>query len=76
MFEVYSKKTVIWMFLSSDDPRIPWLYRLLMRPLLARGFLNSIVVMEEFLYSNCQDINFTIVKPPGLTDDPLKGVAF
>ena len=61
-------------FLFVADSRVPWYWKWLARPLLARGFLNSIVVMEGFLV--CQDINFTVLKPPQLLDDPLKGMSF
>ena len=31
------------------------------------------VVMEDYLVSECQDINFTVLKPPQLIDAPLTG---
>lgn len=38
--------------------------------------LDSMNEMEEFLTSQCQDIDYTIVRPPRLVDEPLKGKRF
>lgn len=35
--------------------------------------LDGLFEMEEFLINECQDIDFTIVRPPRLTDEPLSG---
>lgn len=29
--------------------------------------------MEDYLNKECQDINYTVVRPPGLTNQPSKG---
>lgn len=30
--------------------------------------------MEKYLETNCSDINFTVVRPPGLTNGPASGM--
>jgi hypothetical protein len=29
--------------------------------------------MEQWMFSECNDIDYTIVRPPGLGDQPLQG---
>lgn len=36
--------------------------------------LDSMNEMEDFLTKQCQDIDYTIVRPPRLLDEPLKGM--
>lgn len=38
--------------------------------------LDNMLEMEEFLTKDCQDLDFSIVRPPRLTDDPLSGILF
>jgi biliverdin reductase / flavin reductase len=33
--------------------------------------LDDLNVMEQYLFDNCSDLDYTIVRPPGLTNDPL-----
>jgi hypothetical protein len=35
--------------------------------------LDNMLEMEDYLEKECQDINFTIVRPPRLLDQPLEG---
>ncbi len=51
------------------------IYTLLLRPMIGRQ-LDALNEMENFLFQDCQDINFTVVRPPGLTDGPLSGMYF
>lgn len=48
------------------------MYRLVLRPMIGRH-LDDMNEMEEFLFKEAGDIDFTIVRPPGLLDEPLKG---
>jgi biliverdin reductase / flavin reductase len=50
----------------------PWIFRWLIRPLLGRH-LDSMFIMEEYLEHECQDIDFTIVRPPQLVNTRLIG---
>lgn len=55
---------------AKPDPNYPLWIKLFLRPLIGRQ-LDSMLVMEEFLFKECDDIDYTIVRPPGLTDNPL-----
>ena len=35
--------------------------------------LDSMFIMEEFLEKECQDLDYTIVRPPRLLDDRMIG---
>ncbi len=36
--------------------------------------LDALYDMEEYLINECSDIDFTIVRPPQLTNGPLSGI--
>lgn len=42
------------------------------RPMIGRS-LDSMFVMEEFLEKECQDLDYTIVRPPRLMNEPMIG---
>lgn len=46
---------------------------MVLRPMIGRQ-LDSMNEMEDYLTSKCQDIDYTIVRPPRLLDAPLKGL--
>lgn len=56
---------------AKPDPNYPIIYKLLLRPLLGR-VLDSMFEMEQWMFSECNDIDYTIVRPPGLGDQPLQ----
>lgn len=59
--------------IHSDLPdRYPTKFKLIIRPMLGRH-LDSMFIMEEFLEKECQDIDYTIVRPPRLVDLHLIG---
>jgi hypothetical protein len=56
-----------------DQPeKYPFAFRLFIRPMIGRH-LDSMFVMEQFLEKECQDLDYTIVRPPRLLDDPMIG---
>jgi hypothetical protein len=59
-------------FFSIADPRYPFVYKFILRPMIGRQ-LDSMQVMEEYLFNEVQDIDYTIVRPPRLMDTPLSG---
>ena len=58
-----------------DQPeKYPFKFKLIIRPMIGRH-LDSMYVMEEFLEKECQDLDYTIVRPPRLLDDRMIGMA-
>jgi hypothetical protein len=56
-----------------DQPeKYPFIFRLFIRPMIGRH-LDSMFVMEEYLEKECQDLDYTIVRPPRLLDDRMIG---
>jgi biliverdin reductase / flavin reductase len=56
-----------------DQPeKYPLAFRLFIRPMLGRHF-DSMFIMEEYLEKQCQDLEYTIVRPPRLTDESIIG---
>ena len=56
-----------------DQPeKYPFAFRLFIRPMIGRH-LDSMFVMEQYLETECQDLDYTIVRPPRLIDDPMIG---
>ncbi|CAF1315585.1 unnamed protein product [Adineta ricciae] len=50
--------------------KYPFKFKLIIRPMIGRH-LDSMYVMEEFLEKECQDLDYTIVRPPRLLDDRM-----
>lgn len=51
---------------QANAPRfVRWILLPMIRPILA-----SMRVMEQFLCTECSDINYTVVRPPGLKNEP------
>ena len=44
----------------------------MIRPMIGRH-LDSMFVMEEYLDKECQDLDYTVVRPPRLMDEPIFG---
>lgn len=60
-------------FFFKADTVYPQIYKFLLRPMIGRQ-LDSMNEMEEYLVSQCSDLDYTIVRPPRLQDEPLKGL--
>lgn len=57
-----------------DQPeKYPFMFKIVIRPMIGRH-LDSMYVMEQYLENECQDIDYTIVRPPRLLDDPMIGM--
>ncbi|XP_067936147.1 uncharacterized protein [Watersipora subatra] len=54
------------------DPRSPFFVEYFMRKIIA-SILSSMREMELFLAGECKDLDFTVVRPPGLTQGSLTG---
>jgi biliverdin reductase/flavin reductase len=61
------------LFFHKADTIYPQIYKFLLRPMIGRQ-LDSMNEMEEYLVSQCSDLDYTIVRPPRLQDEPLKGL--
>ena len=48
----------------------------IIKPLIIGRTTDDMERMESWLKKEAQDINYTSVKPPGLTDKPFEGVSF
>jgi hypothetical protein len=56
-----------------DQPeKYPFAFRLFIRPMIGRH-LDSMFIMEQYLENECQDLDYTIVRPPRLLDDRMIG---
>ncbi|XP_070535158.1 flavin reductase (NADPH)-like isoform X3 [Ptychodera flava] len=60
---------------NSKDPG-PWIIEWIIKPLILGRVLANMGVMEDFLMEKCSDIDYTVVRPPGLTDKPASGKDF
>ena len=59
----------------SDQPDVyPMKFKLIIRPMLGRH-LDSMSIMEQYLENECQDLEYTIVRPPRLLDMHIIGRA-
>lgn len=57
---------------SIADPNYPSVYKWVLRPMIGRQ-LDNMDEMEKFLFNECPDIDYTVVRPPRLLDAPLIG---
>lgn len=60
---------------ASVAPRMGFLANWVIVPIL-RPVLLGMFDMEKFLKEKCSDINYTVVRPPGLGSAPKTGVIF
>ncbi|XP_048747517.2 flavin reductase (NADPH)-like [Ostrea edulis] len=51
----------------------PFLIKWILRPLFIGNLLNNLGEMEEYLDKEGRDIDYTVVRPPGLSDQPSSG---
>ncbi|CAF2449579.1 unnamed protein product [Rotaria sp. Silwood2] len=55
---------------SKYQPQYPFMIRFLIRPMISRT-LDSMFNMEEHLEKECQDLEYTIIRPPVLVNDSI-----
>ncbi|XP_078571504.1 flavin reductase (NADPH)-like [Branchiostoma floridae x Branchiostoma japonicum] len=62
---------------TTDDPSNPpfFLMRWIIKPLFLGRVLTNMAQMEKYL-QECEDINFTVVRPPHLTMGPVTDMEF
>lgn len=58
---------------SKDEAGLPWIISWFLKPLFLRNVLPNMGEMEDFLQEKCSDINYTVVRPPGLTSNASSG---
>ena len=63
------------LFLFADE-KGPFVMDWLIKPLLLKKVLRNMGAMESYLVENCPDINYTVVKPPGLSNAAKTGKIF
>ena len=66
----------MFMYISSTQSATegePFMMKWMLRPLFIGNVLNNMGEMEDYLSKDFQDINFTVVRPPGLTIQPSTG---
>ncbi|KAK7090981.1 flavin reductase (NADPH)-like isoform X2 [Littorina saxatilis] len=56
---------------AKDEPGLPWVISWFLKPTFLRNVLANMGEMEDYLAEKCSDINYTVVKPPGLSKDPV-----
>ncbi|XP_070535150.1 flavin reductase (NADPH)-like isoform X2 [Ptychodera flava] len=57
---------------NPKDPG-PRIIEWILKPLVYGRVLRNMGIMEDFLIEKCSDIDYTVVRPPGLTDKPASG---
>lgn len=60
----------------SDEPGLPWIISWFLKPTFLRNVLKNMGEMEDYILEKCADINYTVVRPPGLSDNPATGETF
>ncbi|KAH9514799.1 hypothetical protein Btru_023659 [Bulinus truncatus] len=58
---------------TKDDPDLPFVWKWVLKPSFLRNIVKDMEVFEDFLQKECSDINYTVVKPPRLTNEPSTG---
>ncbi|KAM8938735.1 flavin reductase (NADPH)-like [Pelodytes ibericus] len=61
-----------WYTDTSSAQNSSFFVRNMLIPLI-RSVLNNMREMEQYLEKECSDINFTVVRPPGLQNNPVSG---
>nr|KAG5697574.1 hypothetical protein BaRGS_019795 [Batillaria attramentaria] len=55
---------------SKDEPGLPWIISWFLKPTFLRNILANMGEMEDYMQEKCTDINYTVVRPPGLSNQP------
>ncbi|XP_076454028.1 flavin reductase (NADPH)-like isoform X2 [Babylonia areolata] len=55
---------------AKDEEGLPWVISWFLKPTFLRNVLANMGQMEDYLAEHCSDINYTVVRPPGLTNKP------
>ena len=60
------------MFFSASDT-IPFIVKWYILPFFIGRICSNMRQMEVYMQEECQDINYTVVRPPHLTDESVTG---
>ncbi|KAK6962138.1 hypothetical protein BgiMline_032215 [Biomphalaria glabrata] len=61
---------------TRDSSDVPFIWRWVVKPVLLffmKNVLNDMRMLEDYLQKECSDIDYTVVKPPSLTNNTSKG---
>lgn len=58
------------MFTKYQPQKYPFMFRIVIRPMIGRH-LDSMFIMEEYLEKECQDLDYTVIRPPRLIDENM-----
>ncbi|KAL3848033.1 hypothetical protein ACJMK2_018916 [Sinanodonta woodiana] len=58
---------------SKSEPGNPVWVEWVLKPLTLGKLLQNMAQMEDYLTSQCSDLDFTVMRPPGLKNDPSSG---
>uniref|UniRef100_A0A2C9KPT6 NAD(P)-binding domain-containing protein n=2 Tax=Biomphalaria glabrata TaxID=6526 RepID=A0A2C9KPT6_BIOGL len=58
---------------TKDDPDLPFVWKWVLKPSFLRNIVKDMEIFEDYLLKECSDINYTVVKPPRLTNEPSNG---
>ena len=53
---------------------MPFVINWILKPTFLRNVLKNMGEMEDYINDNCTDLNYTIVRPPGLANNPVTGM--
>ncbi|KAL8586252.1 hypothetical protein ACOMHN_003767 [Nucella lapillus] len=56
---------------SKDEAGLPWVISWFLKPTFLRNVLADMSQMEDYIAENSGDITYTVVKPPGLNNQPV-----
>lgn len=56
---------------SKDEEGLPWIISWILKPTFLRNVLANMGQLEDYLTENCTDINYTVVRPPRLNNQPV-----
>uniref|UniRef100_A0A2C9LVK7 NAD(P)-binding domain-containing protein n=1 Tax=Biomphalaria glabrata TaxID=6526 RepID=A0A2C9LVK7_BIOGL len=61
---------------TKDSSDVPFIWRWVVKPVFLffmKNVLNDMTILEDYLQKECSDIDYTVVKPPSLTNNTSKG---
>ncbi|KAI8740072.1 flavin reductase (NADPH) [Biomphalaria glabrata] len=61
---------------TKDSSDVPFIWRWVVKPVFLffmKNVLNDMRMLEDYLQKECSDIDYTVVKPPSLTNNTSKG---
>ena len=76
LFRLFSWKIIVCICIFTADKQDPFFMTLILKPLVLGQSLKNMGEMEDYLATECPDIEYTSVRAPQLSNSETTGIDF